>query len=169
MAPLGLPAITNLAKVINTFTLGVDQFPDDYFLRACYALYLLEKNNDFALVTLMLDRLKGYSAFLYIHWLTFVRMPIQVDVKFLIFSLERERLNIALAQDGGAEEIQTKLNQVKKHANRAKMWMKRFWDMLLKEEDLQSLPDVVANMDMEETKAEVILTKVCNLEYALFI
>lgn len=72
VAPLGLPAITNLAKVINTFTLGVDQFPDDYFLRACYALYLLEKNNDFALVTLMLDRLKGYDLRVLVHTLAHI-------------------------------------------------------------------------------------------------
>lgn len=32
--------------------------------------------------------------------------------------------------------------------------------MLLKEEDLQTLPDVVANMESEESKAEAILTMV---------
>ena len=47
-----------------------------------------------------------------------------MDVKFLVFCLEKERLNIALAQDGGAEEIHAKLQAVKKHSNRAKMWMK---------------------------------------------
>ena len=40
--------------------------------------------------------------------------------------------------------------------------------MLLKEEDLQSLPDVVANMDTEENKAETILTKVCLLFRSYF-
>lgn len=92
------------------------------------------------------------------------------DMKFLLYCLEKQRMSIALAmvlfhhnsiisilicfQDGGVEEVSKSLLNANRHAHRAKLLVKNFWESLLHEEDLMLMPNMVAKLEHEETAAD---------------
>lgn len=60
-----------------------------------------------------------------------------LDLKFLLYCIEKHRITLALAMDGGAEEVSKNIFRANTHSNRAKLLIKVFHCRKMICDDLQ--------------------------------
>eukprot|EP01105_Mastigella_eilhardi_P018493 TRINITY_DN4286_c0_g1_i10.p1 TRINITY_DN4286_c0_g1~~TRINITY_DN4286_c0_g1_i10.p1 ORF type:complete len:1194 (-),score=274.99 TRINITY_DN4286_c0_g1_i10:312-3893(-) len=127
------------------FHQGMDRFPTDPMLRASYALFVISVAHDTSTSMMHLKRGIENCGF--------------PDIKLLLMCIDRRRRLEAMSLDGGQEEIEHSLAQVARMTKKYQEMTLSFFRTLLKENNIGSLPDIVARIDKLERNILVIFTR----------
>lgn len=126
-------------KFITSAT-GEEQSLSNMIVRVAHCVYLAAKVADHTLLPVIVRRT--------------TRIPVPLDLAFIVYSIDQRRRETVAKKDGGQQEISHKLKEVSavlftpflmidislQNQEVCKKWIKAFWSNLAKEEELGSLP-----------------------------
>eukprot|EP01116_Phalansterium_solitarium_P002054 TRINITY_DN11907_c0_g1_i1.p1 TRINITY_DN11907_c0_g1~~TRINITY_DN11907_c0_g1_i1.p1 ORF type:complete len:794 (+),score=169.81 TRINITY_DN11907_c0_g1_i1:125-2506(+) len=114
-------------QALAVFNHGLDVFPTSATIRLAQAVFLVSLTDELARLLILLRRTR--------------RLPLPVDLRYLLVCIDTRRRDLVRNQDGGLEEITLKLGHAKKYQAECKRWIRTFWQRVSKSDDLTTLPE----------------------------
>eukprot|EP01116_Phalansterium_solitarium_P000228 TRINITY_DN10134_c0_g2_i1.p1 TRINITY_DN10134_c0_g2~~TRINITY_DN10134_c0_g2_i1.p1 ORF type:complete len:1502 (-),score=473.50 TRINITY_DN10134_c0_g2_i1:59-4564(-) len=122
------------------FAHGTSVFPDSVDIRMAHAIYMLSRHDDYQWVQILVTRARRMNP----SWLE----------TYKLYRIDKRRADLTALQDGGQAEISARLTRAMKYQEECRRHIRTFWSRLVKDEDLNTLPEIVSAIDLNEKRAE---------------